>query len=58
MIYVVKVIEDGETYEYDYGNIVHAEYHYAHERTAAIYEYSGGIEYLVKSKIDGKELEV
>lgn len=47
MLYIVRVKEDGEQYEYEYGNIRHAEEHLAMEKPTAkveIYEYHNGIE--------------
>lgn len=51
MLYIVRVYEDGEQYEYEYGNLRHAEEHIAMEKPTAkveIYEYSKGIERKVK----------
>lgn len=42
-IYIVKVFDTDETYEYEYGNFEHAEYHYNKEifkgNKAALYRY-------------------
>ena len=32
MLYIVRVYEDGEQYEYEYGNLHHAEEHIAMEK--------------------------
>lgn len=60
MLYIVRVFEYGDKFEYEYGNIGHAEYHYAHEKTAEIWEYnlSSKKMILVKQKINEKEMEV
>jgi len=49
-IYIVEASEDGEKFQYEYGNIKHAEEHYNNEKIAIIYEYNNGNYYLVKSK--------
>lgn len=49
MLYIVKVYEDGEVYEYEYGLLEHAEQHLAFEKCKAeIYTYSDGKETLMK----------
>ena len=58
MLYIVKVYESGEVYEYEYGNIDHASDHYIQENTAKLIGYYMGKELILRSKIDGKELEV
>ena len=58
MLYVLKVTEDGEVYEYEYGNLKHALEHYDKEETAVIIEHYYGKEKILASKICGKELEV
>lgn len=55
LLYVVRVSEDGETFEYEYGNLRHAEEHYNSEHKAdrvELLEYSTitGTEELVRSK--------
>lgn len=47
MLYIVRVNEDGEQYEYEYGNLRHAEEHKAIEKPTAkveLYEYCNGKE--------------
>ena len=58
MLYIVKVYESGEVYEYEYGNMDHALEHYANESMAKIVQYHKGKELVLRSKINGKELEV
>lgn len=58
MLYIVKVYESGEVYEYKYGNMDHALEHYANESMAKIVQYHKGKELVLRSKINGKELEV
>lgn len=49
-LYIVKVLEDGEAYEYEYGNLKHAREHYNNEKTAQLVEYSDGEYHLVEAK--------
>lgn len=58
MLYILKVTEDNEVYEYEYGNLRHALDHYYQEETATIIEYYYGKEKILVSKICGKECEV
>ena len=58
MLYIVRVFEDGDTFEYEYGNIDHALEQYEHEKTAKIVQYYKGKEIILRSKAAGKELEV
>ena len=49
-LYVVKSYEDGEVYEYEYGNLQHAEEHLAMEKVPAeIYLYQKGELTLIKT---------
>lgn len=50
-LYIVEVFEDGDKFEYQYGNIKHAEEHYNNEKVATMYEYNNGNHYFVKSKL-------
>lgn len=51
-IFVVEVIDDGETFRYQYNNYSHAKDHYDMEKTATIYEYAGdGNYHLVEAKM-------
>ena len=58
MLYIVRVFEGNDTFEYEYGNLEHAEYQYAHEETAEITEYNNGKEKVLRSKLLGEEREV
>ena len=58
MLYVLKVTEDGEIYEYEYGNLRHALAHYEKEKTAAVIEYYYGKEKILVSKVCGKDLTI
>ena len=47
MLYIVRVNDNGEQYEYEYGNLHHAEEHIAMEKPTAkvaLYEYNNGKE--------------
>lgn len=57
MLYLLKVTEGNETYEYEYGNLRHALEHYDLESTASVVEYNDGKELILRRKIHGKELE-
>ena len=55
LLYVVRVFEDGEMFEYEYGNIKHATEHYDSETKADKVELLGystitGTEELIRSK--------
>jgi hypothetical protein len=58
MLYIVKVFEGDDVFEYEYGNMDHALEHYEHEKTAKIVQYYKGKEIILRSKAAGKELEV
>lgn len=58
MLYIVRVFEDGDTFEYEYGNMDHALEHYTSEKAAQIIEYHKGNDKILKSKLEEKELEV
>ena len=48
MLYIVKVWDEGEFYEYEYGCIEHALEHIAVEKGCAkLYRYRNGVETLV-----------
>jgi len=49
-IYIVEVLDDGEKFQYEYGNLKHAEEHYNMERIANLYEYNKGKHYFIKGK--------
>lgn len=58
MLYIVRVFEDGNVYEYEHGNIDHALEQYAQEKTAKLVLYHRGKEMILRSKDSGEELEV
>ena len=50
MIYIVRVYEGGEIYEYEYGNEKHAREHMAWEKChVELYGYHGGHEWFIDS---------
>lgn len=55
MLYIVKVFDCNDMFEYEYGNIDHALEQYEHEKTADIIEYNKGNETLIKRKVNGVE---
>lgn len=50
MYIVVAIDEDGEQYQYEYGNLIHAREHYNMEESAQLLEYKDGNYYLVDCK--------
>jgi len=50
-LFIVNVLDDGDVFEYEYGNYKHAKEHYDNEKTATIYEYVNGNYHYVESKI-------
>lgn len=59
MLHIVRVFEaDGARFDYEYGNLPHAEEHYACEKTAEIWEYNNGKEKLLRRKVDGEECKL
>lgn len=50
-IFIVEVIDNGDKFEYEYGNIRHAEEHYNNEKSANLYEYNNGNHYFIKGKL-------
>ena len=50
MLYIVRAYDDGDVFDYEYGNINHAEEHYKYEKCASIIEYNNGKETIIKSK--------
>ena len=49
-IFIVEVLDDGEKFQYEYGNLKHAEEHYNMEKVVNLYEYNKGKHYFVKGK--------
>ena len=58
MLYIVGVIDDGEVFDYEYGNIKHTLEHYVCENTVTIIEYNDGKEIILRRKINGEEQDV
>ena len=50
MLFIVRAFEDGETYEYEYGNLAQAEEQYDWEKSAEIWLYVDGKETLIRRK--------
>jgi len=50
-LFILRVIDGDEQFEYEYGNYSHAKEHYDNEKIATIYEYINGNYHLVESKI-------
>lgn len=50
MLYIVRAFDDGDIYEYEYGNLRHAEEQYDWEQSAEMWVYVDGKEILLKSK--------
>ena len=50
-MFILKVMDDGELFEYEYGNYSHAKEHYDNELTATIYKYINGNYHYVESKL-------
>ena len=50
VLYIVRVIDNGYMYEYEYGNLPHAEDQYNWEKSAEMWLYEDGKETLIKSK--------
>lgn len=49
-IFVLKVLDDGAVFDYQYNNYKHAKEHYDMETTATLYEYDNGNYHYVESK--------
>jgi len=49
-IFIVEVLDDGDKFEYEYGNLKHAEEHYNNEKVANLFEYNKGKHYFIKGK--------
>lgn len=58
MLYIVRIFEDDNVFEYEYGNMDHALEQYSYEYNADIFEWTKGKMKLVKRKVDGKEKEI
>ena len=50
VLYIVRVYEDGDVFEYEYGNIRHAKEQFELEYKADIIEYDKGEEKVIISK--------
>lgn len=51
-IYIVVTKDDGELYEYEYGNLKHAIEHFSNESDATLYEYRDGKYHFVDAKME------
>ncbi len=49
-IFILEVKEDNEKFQYEYGNLKHAEEHYNNEESATLYEYNKSEYYFIKAK--------
>ena len=47
-IYIIRVLEDGHVFEYEFGNQQHALEMLIVEKNAFLYKYANGKEYLIK----------
>lgn len=50
VLYIVRAFEDDEMYEYEYGNLHHAEDQYNWEKSAELWIYEDGKETLIRKK--------
>jgi len=50
-MFILKVMDDDEIFEYEYSNFKHAKEHYDTENIATIYEYIEGNYHYVESKL-------
>ena len=50
MLFIVRSFEDGEIYEYEYGNLAQAEEQYDWEMSAELWLYVNGTETLIRRK--------
>ena len=50
MLYIVRAFEDDQMYEYEYGNLHHAEDQYNWEKSAELWLYEDGKETLIRKK--------
>lgn len=50
MLYIVRAFEDGQMYEYEYGDLYHAEEQYNWEHSAELWLYTNGVETLIRRK--------
>ena len=50
MLYIVRAFEDDEVYEYEYGNLQHAEDQYNWEKSAELLVYENEKEFLIRKK--------
>lgn len=49
-LFIVKVFEDGESFEYEFGNLKHAREQFNSESNAQLLEYVNGKYHLVEAK--------
>lgn len=50
MLYIVRAFEDDNMYEYEYGDLYHAEDQYNWEKLAELWLFEDGKEILIRSK--------
>ena len=50
MLYIIRVFENDEMYEYEYGSLNHAEEQYSWENSAELWLYKDGKETLIRKK--------
>ena len=50
MLYLVRAFEDEQMYEYEYGDLYHAEEQYNWEKSAELWLYVDGTETLIRRK--------
>ena len=49
-LYIVQVFEDGETFEYEFGNLKHAKELFDNESSAQLLEYKDGKHHMMDAK--------
>lgn len=49
-LYIVKVFDDGDTFEYEFGNLKHAKELFNSESSAQLIEYKNGAYHLMEAK--------
>ena len=49
-LYIVQVFDDGDTFEYEFGNLEHARGLFNGEKSALLLEYIDGKHHLVEAK--------
>lgn len=49
-LYIVKVFDDGDTFEYEFGNLKHAKDLFDNESNAQLLEYTNGSYHMMEAK--------